>query len=194
MASINLLPWREELRARRQKEFITTVVIAAVLMVGVILSVHWYYSAEIAYQKKRNQYLLEQITVLDRKIKAIKSIEKEKNNLLERMAIIEELQSSRPEIVHLMDEFVDTLPEGVYYTEVKQLGSNIDVKGVAQSNARVSSFMRNVDKSEWVEAPKLLEIRKLKESAGDSSSRFAEFSLQFKQKKPKTGGEDGGSS
>ena len=105
------------------------------------------------------------------------------------MEIIEELQSSRPEIVHLMDEVVKTLPEGVYYTAIKQVARNLDVKGVAQSNARVPSLMRNIDKSQWVENPNLVEIRKLK-TADQAQQRFSEFSLQFQQKKPKVEGQE----
>jgi len=187
MATINLLPWREERRVRRKTEFIALVAAAAILMAGVVAGVHWLISEEIQFQQKRNRYLLDQIAVLDRKIKAIKDIEKEKNNLLERMRIIEQLQSSRPEIVRLMDQLVGTLPEGVYYTEIKQKGRHLEVKGVAQSNARVSSFMRNIDKSEWIEMPNLVEIRR-------ANSRFAAFSLQFKQKAPKSDeGEDSSS-
>ncbi len=110
MATINLLPWREELRVRRQKEFIMVIAIAVILMGGVVAGVHWVISEEIAFQNKRNQYLLNQIALVDRKIKAIKNVEKEKNSLLERRRIIEQLQSSRPEIVHLIDELVGTLP------------------------------------------------------------------------------------
>ena len=194
MATINLLPWREELRVRRQKDFIMVIAIAVILMGGVVAGVHWVISEEIAFQKKRNQYLLNQIALVDRKIKAIKNVEKEKNSLLERMRIIEQLQSSRPEIVHLIDELVGTLPEGVYYTQIKQADRGLDVRGVAQSNARVSSFMRKIDKSAWVERPNLVEIRRLKAPAGDNASRFAEFSLRFEQRKPKREGEGDGAS
>ncbi len=194
MATINLLPWREELRVRRQKEFIMVIAIAVILMGGVVAGVHWVISEEIAFQKKRNQYLLNQIALVDRKIKAIKNVEKEKNSLLERMRIIEQLQSSRPEIVHLIDELVGTLPEGVYYTQIKQADRGLDVRGVAQSNARVSSFMRNIDKSAWIERPNLVEIRRYKAPAGNNASRFAEFSLRFEQRKPKREGEGDGAS
>jgi len=189
MATINLLPWREELRNRRQKEFITMIVIAIVAMVGVVGGVHWEFGNRIEFQQTRNQFLTDQIAALDIKIKQIKDIEEEKQNLLARMEIIEELQSSRPEIVHLMDEVVTTLPEGVYYTAIKQVARNLDVKGVAQSNARVSSLMRNIDKSQWLENPNLVEIRKLK-SSEKAQQRFSEFSLQFQQKKPKVEGQE----
>jgi type IV pilus assembly protein PilN len=188
MANINLLPWREELRRRRRKEFITLVVVAVVAMVAVVAGVHWEIGNRIEFQERRNQFLRDEIAILDEKIKQIKDIEQEKANLLARMEIIEELQSSRPEIVHLMDEIVETLPEGVYYTEIKQVGRNLDVQGVAQSNARVSSLMRNIDESEWLVQPNLVEIRKLPERQGEPS-RFSAFSLQFRQKDPKAEGD-----
>ncbi|MFT5391509.1 MAG: type IV pilus assembly protein PilN [Gammaproteobacteria bacterium] len=189
MANINLLPWREELRRRRQKDFLTFVIVAVVGMLGVVGVVHWEINNRVEFQQTRNDYLKEQIAVLDTKIKEIKDLEKEKQDLLARMEIIEALQTSRPEIVHLMDELVKTLPEGVYYTEVKQIGRNLDLKGVAQSNARVSSLMRNVDKSDWLERPNLVEIRKLP-PVGTDPSRFSAFSLQIQQKKQKVPGQE----
>ena len=193
MARINLLPWREELRRRRQKEFVVLIVVAIIAMVGVVGGVHWEFNNRIQFQTGRNNYLLEQIAVLDKKIKQIKDIEAEKRDLLARMEIIEQLQSSRPEVVHLFDELVATLPEGVYYTVIQQKGANISVQGIAQSNARVSSFMRNVDRSTWLEKPNLVEIRKLKSGEGEPP-RFSQFSLQFSQFKPKDGEEDENSS
>jgi type IV pilus assembly protein PilN len=190
VANINLLPWREELRRRRQKDFLTFVIVAVVAMLGVVGVVHWEINNRIDFQQTRNGYLKEEIAVLDTKIKQIKDIEKEKQDLLARMEIIEALQTSRPEIVHLMDELVRTLPEGVYYTDVKQIGRNLDLQGVAQSNARVSSLMRNVDKSDWLERPNLVEIRKLP-PVGTDPSRFSAFSLQIQQKKQKVAGEEG---
>jgi type IV pilus assembly protein PilN len=189
VANINLLPWREELRRRRQKDFLTFVIVAVVGMLGVVGVVHWEINNRVEFQQTRNDYLKEQIAVLDTKIKEIKDLEKEKQDLLARMEIIEALQTSRPEIVHLMDELVKTLPEGVYYTEVKQIGRNLDLKGVAQSNARVSSLMRNVDKSDWLERPNLVEIRKLP-PVGTDPSRFSAFSLQIQQKKQKVPGQE----
>lgn len=191
MANINLLPWREELRRRRQKEFISLIVVAVIAMLAVVGGVHWEFGNRIEFQERRNQFLLDEIAILDEKIKQIRDIEEEKANLLARMEIIEQLQSSRPEIVHLMDEIVKTLPDGVYYTEIKQVGRSLDVQGVAQSNARVSSLMRNVDGSEWLVQPNLIEIRKLPERQGDPS-RFSAFSLQFQQKDPKAEEAEGG--
>lgn len=185
MANINLLPWREDLRQRRQKEFYTVIVVAIAAMLAVVFAVHWEFDNRIDFQTARNTYLTDQIKILDEKIRQIKDIEAEKESLLARMEIIEELQSSRPEIVHLMDELVVTLPEGVYYTAVKQVGRNLDVQGVAQSNARVSSLMRRVDASEWLDRPNLVEIRKLPQRDGEPP-KFSAFSLRFQQSKPKS--------
>jgi len=186
MANINLLPWREELRVRRQKEYIVTIVVAVVAMLGVIGAIHWQLEQRIDFQKSRNRYLTTQIAIVNKKIKQIKTLEQEKENLLARMGIVERLQSSRPEIVHLFEELVRTLPEGIYFTEIKQKGRDIEVKGVAQSNARVSSLMRHIEKSEWLEKPDLVEIRKLSRGQG-KEIKFSEFSLRFQQKHSKSG-------
>ncbi|MEM7251533.1 MAG: PilN domain-containing protein [Pseudomonadota bacterium] len=182
MKTINLLPWREELRKRRQKEFAILAGVAVVAMVGVILAVHWEFNNRVKFQQKRNTYLQEQIAVLDQKIKKIKDIEAEKENLLARMEIIQALQLSRPEIVHLFDELVGTMPEGLYYTDVRQVDRDLEVKGVAQSNARVSSLMRNLDGSDWLEKPALVEIKKRPERPGENG-RLSDFGLRFKQTK-----------
>ena len=194
MPQINLLPWREELRARRQKEFGILAGIAALLMGGVVLAVNLYFQDLIGFQQERNMYLEAQIANLDKKIKEIKTLEKEQERLLNRMRIIQELQASRPEIVHLFDELVTTLPEGVFFTRVEQKGSNLKVDGIAQSNARVSSLMRQMDGSEWLENPALGQIRAAKTkaaAAADLGVKLSEFSLSIQQSKRKKEGEEG---
>ncbi|MCH9673841.1 MAG: PilN domain-containing protein [Gammaproteobacteria bacterium] len=193
MKTINLLPWREDLRKRRQKEFAAMAVAAVIAMLGVVLVVHWDFNGRIEFQQKRNTYLKEQISVLDRKIAKIKDIETEKQNLLARMEIIQALQLSRPEIVHVFDDLVGTLPEGLYYTDVRQRGRDLEVRGVAQSNARVSSLMRNLDGSEWLQDPALVEIKKRAQNPNEIG-RLSDFGLRFKQAKPvpiDADGEDG---
>jgi len=133
MPRINLLPWREELRKRQQKEFGLTALGAVVLAALAVVAVHFEIQGRIDFQRERNAYLEQQIAALDRKIKEIRELESEKRRLLARMQIIEQLQSSRPEIVHLFDEFVETLPEGVFYTTLAQRGPNFNLVGVAQS-------------------------------------------------------------
>jgi type IV pilus assembly protein PilN len=189
MPQINLLPWRDELRKRREKEFIITAVIAALLMGGVVLGVHLHYESRIAYQNQRNQFIETEITALDKKIKEIENLKKERDRLIARTNVIQNLQSGRPEVVHVFDELVTTLPDGVYYTKVAQKGRGLNLQGVAQSNARVSSLMRSLDTSTWFTNPSLVEIKS--DSKQDQSVRLSSFSLNVSQaaKKKKKEGE-----
>ncbi len=184
MARINLLPWRNELRKKRQQEFNYMVLGAVVAMCAIIGGVHWFNEERIAFQKQRNAYLEQKTIELDARIKAIKNLDEQRKNLLARMDIIQQLQASRPEIVHVFDELVRTLPEGVYYQRVKQSGNVLTVTGVAQSNAFVSSLMRNLNQSPWLEGATLKEI--VAETSNGSGNtellRLANFGLEFKQK------------
>jgi len=190
MPHINLLPWREELRLRKQKEFGALAAVAVVVMACVVGGVHLYFQGLIDYQSSRNAYLETEIGRLDKKIAEIKDLELEKERLLARMRIIEQLQSSRPEIVHLMDELVDKLPEGVYYTSVEQKGRALNLKGVAQSNARVSSLMRKLDGSTWLEEPALVEIKREKAKDAIDEVRLSAFDLNITQTVQKQEGEE----
>lgn len=193
MPQINLLPWRDELRKRREKEFIITAVIAALLMGGVVLGVHLHYESRIAYQNQRNQFIETEITALDKKIKEIENLKKERDRLIARTNVIQNLQSGRPEVVHVFDELVTTLPDGVYYTKVAQKGRGLNLQGVAQSNARVSSLMRSLDTSTWFTNPSLVEIKS--DNKQDQSVRLSSFSLNVSQaaKKKKEGEAEEGS-
>ena len=182
MSQINLLPWREELRKRRQKEFGITALVAVVLMLAVVGGVHWHYQNRIGFQKERNAFLDKQIKQLDARIKEIRDLKKQRERLLARTEKIQQLQSGRPEIVHLVDELVKTLPEGVYYTKVVQKGARLSLEGVAQSNARVSSLMRRLDASEWMQDPKLLQIVAAGKG-GANTIRNSTFKLNIKQTK-----------
>lgn len=149
MPRINLLPWREELRQERQKNF----GIAAAVAVGLAAFVVWYthsvYAARIDHQRDRNKYLNAQIEDLDEQIAEIRTLEDTRDRLIARMGIIDELQRSRPVVVHLFDELVRTLPDGVYLESVQQNSQRILIKGVAQSSTRVSNYMRDLDSSPW---------------------------------------------
>jgi type IV pilus assembly protein PilN len=180
MARINLLPWREELRSQRKTEYLTVVGICAVAALLVWGGIHWHFNERIDYQKSRNDYLQTEISNLDVKIAQIQELEKEKDRLLARMKAIETLQTSRPIIVHIFDELVRSLPEGVYLKEITQNGKEIVIKGVAQSNARVSNYMRNVEKSEWLEKPSLDIIQ----TSTEDGRRIATFTLKFNQSSP----------
>jgi len=171
MAHINLLPWREELRKKRQRDFGGYAAFAVVVSLLAVAYVHTLINGMVEQQEARNDFLRQQISVLDRTIREIKDLEKMKNNLLARMDVIQQLQGSRPEIVHLFDELVDTLPEGVYLTQVRQLGRDLSLTGRAESNARVSSYMRNIDGSEWVGNSNLKYIQS-EEKAENEMSHF----------------------
>jgi type IV pilus assembly protein PilN len=186
MPQINLLPWREELRQRRQKEFGVIALVAVLLMAGVVGLVHMQFSAMIDFQGQRNQFLEQQIAALDKKIKDIKTLEEEKERLIARMKIIQSLQSGRPEVVHLFDELVATMPEGVFYNRIIQRDRNLSLEGVAQSNARVSSLMRGMDGSTWLTSPRLDEIKaQAEQRPGQQELRINAFKMSVQQAAPK---------
>ncbi len=187
MARINLLPWREELRNQRKKEYLTIVGICAFVALIVWAAVHWHFNERIDYQNSRNEFLQAEIKKLDKKIKEIQELEHEKERLLARMKAIETLQTSRPIIVHIFDELVDSLPEGVYLKEIVQKGKDFTIKGVAQSNARVSNYMRNVENSDWLKNPTLDVI----ETSTEDGRRIANFTLRFQQSSPQPASGDG---
>ncbi|HVN42624.1 MAG TPA: PilN domain-containing protein, partial [Steroidobacteraceae bacterium] len=155
MPRINLLPWREAERKRTRQEFYLSMGAAVATAALVVLVGRWQLSAEIDHQLDRNKVLTDEIAALDRQIEEINGLDAQKRRLLARMEIIETLQRSRPEIVHIFDEVVRVLPEGVYLTYLKQSGTRFEIRGVAQSSTRVSSFMRNIDASEWLADPAL---------------------------------------
>jgi len=172
MTRINLLPWRELLRKEREREFYSIAGGAAVLMLLVIVYVHFHMSGVIEEQNGRNAYLDGEIKKVEEQIKKIKGLEAEKAQLLARMKVIEELQGQRPQMVHLFDELVKALPDGVYLTSLKQSGTSVVIEGVAQSNARVSAFMRNIDASHWLAQPRLNVIQSLDSKDGQKESKF----------------------
>jgi type IV pilus assembly protein PilN len=176
MPRINLLPWREAERKRRRQEFIFASV-GALLAAGVLtLVVNWQFDSAISNQNERNQVLKTEIANLDKEITEILGLEQQKQRLLARMQVIEQLQRSRPEVVHLFDQLVRTVPDGVYLTAVKQAGKRVQLDGVAQSSTRVSSYMRNIDASEWMADP-ALEVVETKGSA-NSGAQFTLYANQ----------------
>lgn len=177
MARINLLPWREERRRERKQQFLLNAGIAAVCAVAAIGLVHVVYQNIIDYQTARNGYLESEIKKLDKTIAEIRDLEKEKQRLIDRMRAIETLQTSRPIIVHIFDELVSTLPEGISLTEITQSSNAITIKGIAESNARVSNFMRNVEASKWVKKPQLNII----ETKDEKGRRLNNFTLIIEQ-------------
>lgn len=179
MPRINLLPWREAERKQRRQEF-GAGAIGALLLGGVIaFGINWQMQRAIDNQNERNNYLRNEIAQLDKQITEILDLEQKKQRLLARMQVIEQLERSRPEIVHVFDQLVRTLPDGVYLTQVKQTDRKIQLKGVAQSSTRVASYMRNLDASEWLTDPSL-DILETK-GANDAGS---EFTLNVAQENP----------
>lgn len=183
MARINLLPWREEVRKERRKQFAFIAAGSAVLALLVVLYVHLHVASMIDNQSARNQYLQQQIADVETKIKEIENLEKQKEQLLARMKVIEQLQSNRPEIVHLFEEIAKAVPEGLSLTSIAQAGRTMTVQGRAQSNARVSSFMRNLDASPWFDNPVLDVI----ESTSKGSERTRSFTLRVNQSSDRQG-------
>ena len=181
MARINLLPWRDELRRKREKNFYIAAGIAVALMIGVIYGIDVKLQQDIDYQEGRNKFLMDQTRLLDKKLKSIRDLDEKKQNMIARMEIITQLQASRPEVVHLFDELVRTIPEGVYYKEIIQEGKSISVSGVAQSNAFVSKLIRNLNASDWLDGADLEEIVSSSAQGGNDLLRLAQFKLKVNQ-------------
>src|SRR6202167_6265544 len=170
MPRINLLPWREQERKIRRREFTVAAcgaIVAAAVFVGGGKLV---YSSWTDSQTEKNNLLKKEIVKLDAQIADIQDLETRKQRLVARMEIIEKLQRKRPEIVHLFDEIVKTVPEGIYLTEIKQTGNKLEIRGVAQSSTRVSTFMRNIDSSVWMDNPVLQVVESSKDSATGGSN------------------------
>lgn len=180
MAKINLLPWRAERRKQRQQEFLTMLGVASVAALLISLMIVMYYSGQITGQENRNKYLTDQIAQLDSQIKEIAELDKKKADLLRRKQVIEELQASRSQMVHLFDELARTIADGTQITSVQQNGTEMTILGRAQSNARVSTYMRNLDVSGWMGSPDLSVI----ELRGANAGLPNEFSLKVMLKNP----------
>lgn len=187
MARINLLPWREELRKQRQQQFLALLGVAVIVTGAAMAGVHFYVEHEMDFQRQRNAYLQKEIKQLDEQIKEINALDKTRQRLEARMNIIQQLQTSRPEIVHLFDELARTLPEGVYLNSVQESSNALNIKGTAQSNARVSTYMWNLEKSDWLADPNLQVI----ETAQKDGTRASKFVLTAKQSHQKTDDEKG---
>jgi type IV pilus assembly protein PilN len=181
MAKINLLPWREAQRKEKQQEFFIMLGAGAAIAVLAVLLVHFQVEAKIKGQERRNTYLTNEIVVLDEKIKEIQKLDATRRALVERMEVIQNLQATRPGIVHLFDEVVNTLPNSVHLTDLTQKGNSIKISGRAESNARVSSYMRNIEESEWLTKPALSIIST---EENDDGLRVSSFSLQLAQTNP----------
>jgi type IV pilus assembly protein PilN len=180
MPRINLIPWREAERKRKRQEFGVGALGALVAAGAIAFLVNLQMGAAIDNQQERNQYLNDEIAKLDKQITEILALEQQKQRLRARIQVIEQLERSRPEIVHVFDQLVRTIPDGVSLTSLKQTDRKLQLKGLAQSSTRVASYMRNIDASEWLTDPSL-DILETKDKAVDGSS---EFTLNATQENP----------
>lgn len=181
MAKINLVPWREERNKRRQKEMLGMLAATALATLGVALLWHMFHQYRIDNQMARNQFLRNEIAIVDQKIREIKKLDELREKLKVRMELVSSLQSSRPESVHLMDENVFIMPDGVRAEAISQTGKSIELKGLAQSNAQISALMNNVDASAWLTQPRLQLINR----EGGNRQGLSQFRLVYQQTRPK---------
>ena len=179
MTRINLLPHREERRKAGRKHFVVVAAMTAVLGGAVVLLVHGFYATKLSEQVSRNDFLKKETEKLDKDIEEIKKLKDEIAALLSRKQVIETLQADRAQTVYLLDQLVKQMPEGVYLRSITQKGLRVSLVGYAQSNARVSTLMRNIEASPWLEAPKLNEIR----ATTVNNKRVSEFALDLSLKR-----------
>ncbi|MFJ2537924.1 MULTISPECIES: PilN domain-containing protein [unclassified Pseudomonas] len=183
MARINLLPWREERREAQRKRFLLVLTGVLVGSVGAVFIADQIINTAIARQAARNDYIGKQIAVVDERIKQISELKAHRQQLLERMNIIQDLQGNRQVIGRIFDQLARTLPDGVYFTDVKMAGKTLSISGAAESNNRVSELMRNLEASDWFEAPSLNEV---KAASADQVEQANVFQLTVRQTQPMT--------
>jgi len=177
MPRINLLPWREERRRERQQQFIVQLVLIIGLGATVVFAANLHVGQLVSYQESRNAYLNTEIAAVDMKIDEIKTLQSTKQSLIARMQVIERLQKSRPQIVHLFDELARTLPNGVYLTSIKQTGGTLEIRGTAESGARIAAYMRNIEESAWLKDPMFWPFH----GTAEIRFRLCDFFLAVKQ-------------
>ncbi len=185
MVRINLLPWREQLREERKRQFFIAVAITIVIGVILVVIANKYFDLQIENQNLRNNYLKQQIAVMDNNLKVIEDLKSKKTELLSRMKIIQDLQSNRQILARLLDQFVRTLPEGVFYTALSKKNKQITIAGMTVSNNRVSQLMRNFDNSPWLTNPNLTVISRINQK--DPNDKAASFTLLVNESEPKDG-------
>jgi len=177
---INLLPHREQKRQARQRQFITLIISLAILGLAVVALVHGILVKQIESQEARNKILKTEIAKLDEQIKEIDRLREQIQSVLSRKQVVETLQANRSEAVHLLDQLVRQLPDGIYLRSVKQADAKVTIIGYAQSNARVSTLMRNIEASPWLTKPELVEIKLVPvPNSKDPTAKINEFTLSF---------------
>ncbi|HHX33889.1 MAG TPA: PilN domain-containing protein [Gammaproteobacteria bacterium] len=172
MARINLLPWREQLREERKQRFLVTLVGVLIVAGGAVFLADQYLNAAIDQQNARNEFVRKEISALDARIKEISELKARRQQLVERMKIIQDLQGNRPIAARVFDQLVRTLPDGVYFTDLKMVGKTVSVEGAAESNNLVSSLMRNHDSSDWLTTPNLTEVKAVSADKLDQANTF----------------------
>ena len=175
MAHINLLPWRERLREERKREFFSILIGVVIIAGGLIFLVHTYYIREINTQTARNDFLQTEIQILDERVSEITQLRQQKEDIRARMNVITDVQGTRPVIVRVFDEMVKTLPDGVYYETLTRTGDTIAIEGVAESYARITELLRNLDDSEWFRDSDLFDIAAVAD--GNRATDAFSFSL-----------------
>lgn len=181
MAKINLLPWRDQLREERKKHFLLALAGSFVAALGLLFLADQYLNSAIENQNARNNFIRNEIAVLDKRIKEISELKERKQALLERMKIIQDLQGNRPITARIFDQLTRTLPNGLYYDHLKVVGDTIALRGASESNNRVSELMRNMDSSDWLTAPNLGQVKATTAGGTDQANIFE---LKVKQTKP----------
>lgn len=171
---INLLDWRAARRARRRKEFLTMLGLGVGAGIALLGLAYVTMTEAVEHQNRRNGYLTAQIKDLDKQIKEIEELEKVKANLVSRMNVIQQLQESRSATVHFFDEIVNTLPDGIFLSSIKQSGQNVTIEGTAESSGRISAYLKNLDSSPWFRNPKLVVIK----TGEKNKQRNSDFTLQ----------------
>ena len=182
MIRLNLLPHREQKRQARKRQFVSLAISLSILAVAVIALVHVVMNTQIENQESRNKLLKTEIAKLDEQIKEIDKLREQTQALLARKQVVETLQTNRTDAVHLLDQVVRQLPDGIYLRLVKQTDTRVTLTGYAQSNARVSTLMRNIESSPWLQRPELVEIRSVPQPNAPTQ-RLNEFTLNVRVKR-----------
>jgi len=178
MVKINLLPWREALRKKKQIDFFIALGLTLLTVIIMVVVIHVYIDRLVAYQNQRNQILTDEIVLLDKNIVSIKNIEVKKQKLLAKIGLIQQLQRSRPEIVHLFDEIPKLTPQGVYLKKITQTNNSIIFEGNSESNANIPAFMKAIEDSAWFDFP-VLEV--IKSTNSTTSGEASDFILRAEQ-------------
>lgn len=192
MARINLRPWREELRAEKQKQFLHVLLGFLIISGGIGFLWHQHVLGTIDYQQQRNNYISNEIAQLEKQIREIKELKKRRTALIERMRVIQDLQGKRPVIVRLFDEMVRAVPEGIYLTSWSNKAGRQALTGVGDSNSRISNLMRLLNRSDWFKEPNLTTVKAFSgnKKIADSETRSS-FVMSIKQETPTAKGDEG---